>query len=322
MSDQSKRFYFIKLKSNFFKRHDSKILKDMDPAYLLIYLELLCESADHDGELRFSEEIPYTRDMLAVVIGEDKEVFNKAYDVLKQLRLLVEFDDGSICLPKLGEMVGSWADTPEANKKRNQQIDKIKSETSEKIAQREQSGKNFPEGREKNSRGAGKKFREVGNDFPESIEYRDKSIEYRDISISKDIDTSSDIHKSKSKDMIISSKIDDIIGQFNSICLSLPKVTKITETRKKTIKARLNDYSLEDLITVFEKAEASDFLSGRNKQWTSCSFDWLMKPSNLIKVLEGNYDNKGQKQGGSYIDAINNRYDVVDAWYEGRRSSD
>ena len=122
--------------------------------------------------------------------------------------------------------------------------------------------------------------------------------------------------------MIISSKIDDIIGQFNSICLSLPKVTKITETRKKTIKARLNDYSVEDLIMVFEKAEASDFLSGRNKQWTSCSFDWLMKPSNLIKVLEGNYDNKGQKQGGSYIDAINNRYNVVDAWYEGRRSSD
>lgn len=140
--------------------------------------------------------------------------------------------------------------------------------------------------------------------------------------ISQDINTSSDIHKSEHTVKIISSEFDDIIAQFNSICISLPKVSKLTETRKKNIKARLNDYSVEDLITVFEKAEASDFLSGRSKQWTGCSFDWLIKPANLIKVLEGNYDNKNQKKSGSYIDAINNRYDVVDEWLERRHAND
>lgn len=137
--------------------------------------------------------------------------------------------------------------------------------------------------------------------------------------ISQDIDTSSDTHKSEHTIQNISSEFDEIIAQFNSICLSLPKVSKLTETRKKAIKARLKDYSVEDLISLFERAEASDFLSGRSKQWTGCSFDWLLKPGNLIKVLEGNYDNKG-KPSGSYIDAINNRYNVVDEWLERRNA--
>lgn len=137
--------------------------------------------------------------------------------------------------------------------------------------------------------------------------------------ISQDIDTSSDIQNSEHTVNTISSEFDEIIAQFNSICLSLPKVSKLTETRKKAIKARLKDYSVEDLIALFERAEASDFLSGRSKQWTGCSFDWLLKPGNLIKVLEGNYDNKG-KPSGSYIDAINNRYNVVDEWLERRNA--
>ena len=44
-------------------------------------------------------------------------------------------------------------------------------------------------------------------------------------------------------------------------------------------------------------AEDSDFLSGRNGKWTSCNFDWLINENNMVKVLEGNYKNKGKKSG-------------------------
>ena len=77
---------------------------------------------------------------------------------------------------------------------------------------------------------------------------------------------------------------------FNDTCSSLPKCTKITDQRKRMIDARLKDYTVDDFETVFELAQASDFLSGRNKQWTNCNFDWLIKPNNFVKVIERTYN--------------------------------
>tara|TARA_Y100000593_G_C4151168_1_gene257141 strand:- start:100 stop:474 length:375 start_codon:yes stop_codon:yes gene_type:complete len=72
----------------------------------------------------------------------------------------------------------------------------------------------------------------------------------------------------------------------------LPKVRKLTGSRKTTIRNRWKEAEgIEEFEMVFRKAQASNFLSGRSDDWTSCGFDWLMKPSNWIKVLEGNYDN-------------------------------
>lgn len=84
-----------------------------------------------------------------------------------------------------------------------------------------------------------------------------------------------------------------VVDLFNSICVSLPKVQKLTDTRRKAIAARLseNDNSIEELKAVFEAAERSDFLSGRSGAWSCCSFDWIMKKSNFIKINEGNYEN-------------------------------
>ena len=62
--------------------------------------------------------------------------------------------------------------------------------------------------------------------------------------------------------------------------------------RKKTIKARLNTYSLDDFKLLFEKSEESEFLKGKNDRNWSATFDWLIKDANIAKVLDGNYDNK------------------------------
>ena len=49
------------------------------------------------------------------------------------------------------------------------------------------------------------------------------------------------------------------------------------------------------LLTLFKKAEASDFLKGKNGRDWQATFDWLIKDNNMAKVLEGNYDNKCNK---------------------------
>lgn len=84
----------------------------------------------------------------------------------------------------------------------------------------------------------------------------------------------------------------EIINQFNSICVSLNKAGSLTGTRKKAIQSAVSAVGLEKLVELFRKAEASDFLTKRNSTGWKTGFDWLMKPENYTKVLEGNYDNR------------------------------
>lgn len=84
-----------------------------------------------------------------------------------------------------------------------------------------------------------------------------------------------------------------VAAMYNDTCVSFPHLKSLSDARKKAIKARLKTYSYDDLQTVFTKAEASDFLKGKNNRNWQANFDWLMKDANIAKVLDGNYDNKG-----------------------------
>ena len=91
-----------------------------------------------------------------------------------------------------------------------------------------------------------------------------------------------------------------VVERYNRICVSLPRVTAITDKRKKLIKARLKQYSMVEIEEVFLLAERSDFLKGAKGNWKA-NFDWLMNESNFIKVLEGNYTNSStQKKETGY----------------------
>ena len=95
----------------------------------------------------------------------------------------------------------------------------------------------------------------------------------------------------------------DVVNLYNSICIDMPKVQRITEARKKVIKARLAKYDINTLSKVFEMAEESDFLKHGTDTWHP-NFDWLMNENNLVKVLEGNYrnGNNNSKNKGSILD--------------------
>lgn len=86
-----------------------------------------------------------------------------------------------------------------------------------------------------------------------------------------------------------------IVDLYHELCPSLPKVIKLTDARKSAIKSRWQEYDqdLETFRKLFRMAEESDFLSGRSGAWKGCNFDWLIRPNNMIKVLEGNY-NRGR----------------------------
>lgn len=88
-----------------------------------------------------------------------------------------------------------------------------------------------------------------------------------------------------------------IADMYNDTCVSFPKCTNLSDKRKKAIKARLNTYTVEDFKRLFELAEASNFLKGKNNRDWSATFDWLIQDSNMAKVLDGNYSQKGELNG-------------------------
>ena len=86
-----------------------------------------------------------------------------------------------------------------------------------------------------------------------------------------------------------------IADLYNDTCVSFPRLKTLSDARKKAIKARLSTYTVEDFKETFRKVEASDFLKGKNNRDWSATFDWIIKDSNMAKILDGNYDNAGGK---------------------------
>lgn len=85
----------------------------------------------------------------------------------------------------------------------------------------------------------------------------------------------------------------EVVDLYNTICTSLPSVRELSDARRKVITSRVKKYGLEKIVTVFQSAEASSFMKGDNSRNWVANFDWLMKEANMVKVLEGNYADKG-----------------------------
>lgn len=114
------KYYWLKLKRDFFKRHDIKIIEAMPNGkdYILFYLKLLCESVDHEGNLRFSSEIPYDENMLSVITNTNIDVVRSAIKVFSQLGMMEVLDDGTYYMSEVNKMMGSAVDNDNANRQR------------------------------------------------------------------------------------------------------------------------------------------------------------------------------------------------------------
>ena len=75
--------------------------------------------------------------------------------------------------------------------------------------------------------------------------------------------------------------------------------TPLSKKRRGSIRARVKDFGVAGFEEMVRKAYRSDFLKGNGKQGFVASFDWMIRPNNFQKIIEGNYDNQLKKQNGS-----------------------
>ena len=104
-----KKYYWLKLKRDFFKRHDIQIIESMPNGkdYILFYLKLLCESVDHEGNLRFNEQIPYNERMLSTITNTNIDIVLHAIKVFTDLHMMEVLDDGTYFMSEVEKLIGS-----------------------------------------------------------------------------------------------------------------------------------------------------------------------------------------------------------------------
>ena len=107
-----------------------------------------------------------------------------------------------------------------------------------------------------------------------------------------------------------SSELQRIIEKWNSLGLQNLKFIKQGTNRYTMLQARIKEYGIDSIISAIESINKSSFLKGQNRNSWTITFDWLIKPNNFIKVLEGNYDNVNEKKSikGNYTSNNSKRF--------------
>lgn len=107
MSD-NKKYYYLRLKENFFDSDELKILESMKDGYLYsnILLKLYLRSLKNDGKLVVNERIPYNAEMLASVTGHQIGTIKQALSMFKELGLIEVLENGAIYMLDIQNFIG------------------------------------------------------------------------------------------------------------------------------------------------------------------------------------------------------------------------
>lgn len=250
-----KRFYWLKLKENFFDEFYIKTMRILDNGseMVIIYMKIMLSALNSKGKIKYRNILPSCYEEIAITINEDAEKVHETLDFLVKTGKAVINDDGDILLTELCEMQGSECSSAERVRK---------SRENKALQCNENVTSDIEKDTEKDT---DTEIKNTEENLPVT-EKQENNIDYKKIT-----------------------------EEFNSICKSLPRVTTINKNRKNKIDMAY--VQLDGKFTeFFRKIENSDFLTGRNGKWKSC-FDWVFKAENLIKILEGNYDNKPNVSG-------------------------
>lgn len=104
----NKKYYYLKLKENFFDSEEMIILQNMENGYIFsdILLKLYLRSLKNEGKLMFKNLIPYTPEALAQVVRHSVEVVEKALEAFQKLELVEILDNGAIYMMDIQNFIG------------------------------------------------------------------------------------------------------------------------------------------------------------------------------------------------------------------------
>lgn len=107
MSD-NKKYYYLKLKDNFFDREEIKVIKGMDKGdtYVCIMLEMYLRSLKREGRLMMTDNIPFNLQTLASVLSRSQDEVKYAIELFTQFGLIEILDTGTMFMSDIQNFIG------------------------------------------------------------------------------------------------------------------------------------------------------------------------------------------------------------------------
>ena len=114
----NRKYYYLKLKENFFDSDSVVLLEDMKDGILYsnILLKLYLKSLKNGGRLQLDEHIPYTAQMIATLTRHQIGTVERALAIFQQLGLVEQLDCGLLYMTDIELMIGQ--SSTEAERKR------------------------------------------------------------------------------------------------------------------------------------------------------------------------------------------------------------
>ena len=114
----NRKYYYLKLKENFFDSDSIVLLEDMKDGILYsnILLKLYLKSLKNGGKLQLDEHIPYTAQMIATLTRHQIGTVERALEIFRQLGLVEQLDSGAFYMTDIELMIGQ--SSTEAERKR------------------------------------------------------------------------------------------------------------------------------------------------------------------------------------------------------------
>lgn len=264
-----KRFFWLKLRETFFNETYIKAMRTFKngDSLVLTYLEMALYSLKSNGVIERGELTPSLADEISIAINEPVPRVKKTIEMLTKARV-AELDGDRLYLTEMMKLMGSESTSAE-------RMRRLRSKKSD----------------ETGVAPASQCDSAVTSPVTKSVTTEIESEKEKEKEKESETDSEAPLPPAG-----VTRGCDEVVSQFNSICASLNKVGGMTEPRRKAVQSALNAVGQEKLTELFRKAEASDFLTKRNSTGWKAGFDWLLKPENYTKVLEGNYDNRNSTQ--------------------------
>lgn len=114
----NKKYYYMRLKEDFFDTDEMKLLEAMQDGYLYsnILLKMYLKSLKGNGKLMFNNAIPYNSQMIATVTGHQVGTVERALEIFRQLGLIEVLESGAIYMIHIQNFIGK--SNTEADRKR------------------------------------------------------------------------------------------------------------------------------------------------------------------------------------------------------------
>ena len=259
--EMSKKYYWLKLKDNFFNQKEVKKLRKIagGDTYTIIYLKMQLLSIKKNGIIEFDGTEKDLDEQLSYEIDEDLDNIQVTLSFLKVNNLIEEVSENNFLLTKVPDCIGKEGASAERVRRHRERKALLEKEKEQKMLQ-------------------------CNDEVTNSNNTVTKCN--TEIEIEKEKEIEKEINNNISKDIFINK----VVYEWNTIGVSPIKL--IRGTRQKMLNARIKEYSEEGVLQAINNIKHSDFLKGQNKNSWVITIDWFLKPNNFIKVYEDNYNSK------------------------------